>query len=98
MTTKHHDSIVHLGVVAVMTAGLAACSHTTEIVREPVIQQQPVVDRVTVVQPAPAVVQPPPAPLEVAPPMPAGPGYTWVPGRYVLSGGDWVWVRGHWAP
>jgi WXXGXW repeat (2 copies) len=78
---------------ALAVATLAACGSRTvirETVREqPVVQQAPVVERVT-------VVQPPPAPQEVQPPAPSVSGYSWVPGHYVWADTRWVWQPGQW--
>jgi hypothetical protein len=76
------------------TAMVAACSHTVterEIVRQPVVEQQPAttVEHVT-------VIQPPAAPQEAMPPAPATTGYTWLPGHYVWRDGAWSWDAGQW--
>jgi hypothetical protein len=78
---------------ALAVATLAACGGRTVVVRDapapaPVVQQQPVIERVT-------IVQPPPAPQETQPPAPAT-GYSWVPGHYEWVDSRWVWQPGQW--
>jgi hypothetical protein len=52
-----------------------------------------------VVAPAPVVVAPPiPAPIvEVTPVCPV-PGFIWVGGSWGWCNNHWVWTRGHWGP
>jgi hypothetical protein len=93
--------------VAVLVTLTACTTHriTRETVREqPIVQQQPVIERErTIVQQQPVVerervvvVQQPAPPAEAQPPAPAATGYSWVAGYYEFRDGAWIWRPGRW--
>jgi hypothetical protein len=97
--------------LSVVTIAISGCFYETrtEVVRQPVVPEQPVIERHVVVPPAPQAQQPvierervvvlePPAPQrETIPPPPAPTGYSWVSGRYEWRDGRWVWQQGYWT-